>query len=408
MPSRTEKAYGVLIIVIMLSLIAGCGGDDKPMSHGKVKIGMLFPLSGELADKGKDSVNGVTLAAEEINASGGIAALGGAKLDLIAGDTRGNPDIGVQETGRLITDQGAVAIIGAYQSSVAKPASQVAERLETPFIISAAVADVITERGFRYTFRVLPKAQFYGRDQARFLADLGQLADYPVKQVALLHENTDFGTSVALAQKKALRDTGLNMIAEVSYVAEGATDLSKEVAQVLAAKPDAILEVTYLKDSILIRRAMTKAGATIPLVDSAGGTVSPEYIQTLKQSAEGTLTSSEYSKYTAEGKILNARFRARFGVDITGDSAYSYQAVWVIKDALERARSLDKKKLRQALAATDMPKGPHMILPAERLRFDAQGQNEFARLFIVQIQDGELVPVWPAEYAVAKVRLKKR
>ncbi len=173
--------------------------------------------------------------------------------------------------------------------------------------------------------------------------DLGKLAGHPVKRVALLHENTDFGTSTALAQKKALRDSGLDVVADVSYVAEGVTDLSKEVTQVLASRPDAVLTVTYLNDSILIRRAMIKSGAVIPLVDTAGGTVSPEYIKILKQSAEGVLTSTEYSKYTTDGKKLNARFRDRFGVDFTGDSAYAYQSVWVLKDALERARSVDKK-----------------------------------------------------------------
>ena len=399
-------AICLLIIITAGNFVIGCKQSKVAKEPENVKVGILFPMSGDLADKGKDSANGVSLAAEEINAAGGIKALGNAKLELFIGDTLGNPDTGAREAKRLIKDKGVAALIGTYQSSVTKVATQVAERLETPIIISISIADVITERGFRYTFRIQPKARYYGRDQVRFLADLGKLAGYPVKRVALLHENTDFGTASALGQKGALHEHDIKMVAEVSYVADKVTDLSKEVAQVLAAKPDAILEVTYLNDSILIRRALAKAGSRIPLVDTAGGTVSPEYIKELGPLAEGTFTLSEYSKYIPGGKELNDRFRARFGVDITGDSAYAYQAVWVLKDALERAGSIDKKKLRHALAATDMPKGPQMILPTERLRFDAHGQNEFARLFVVQIQNGEMIPVWPQEDATAKVFVK--
>ncbi|MBI5594355.1 MAG: ABC transporter substrate-binding protein [Deltaproteobacteria bacterium] len=404
MPARV-KIHSFLVVIGFL-LILSCGCNGKPDTAKNVNVGVLFPLSGDLADKGKDSTDGVRLAVEEINAAGGISALGGVKLDLLIGDTQGKPDVGVREAERLIKDQGAVALIGTYQSSVTKPATLVAERLETPFIVSTSIANVITERGFRYTFRTQSKAQFYGRDQVRFLTELGDLAGYPVKRVALLHENSDFGTSAALAQKRALREYGLELVAEVSYVAEGVDDLNSEVSLVLAAEPDIILETTYLKDSILICQAMADAGATIPLVDTAGGTVSAEYVEKLGPLADGTLTLSEYSKYAAGGKELNDRFRARFGTDVTGDSAHAYQSVWVLKDALERAGSRDKKKLRDALAATDIIRGPQMILPAERLRFDDNGQNEFARLFVMQIQNGELVPVWPAEFATARVRIK--
>jgi branched-chain amino acid transport system substrate-binding protein len=395
------------MVSAVLVIVAACGENEAKKPGRSVKIGILFPLTGDLADKGRDSINAVTMAVEEINAAGGIVSLGGAKLELVVGDTRGNPDVGARETERLIREHPVVALIGTYQSSVTKVATQMAEGLETPFIVSISIADVITERGFQYTFRIQPKAQFYARDQARFLADLDKLVGYRVKRVALLHENTDFGTATAWAQKKALHDLGLKVVAESSYRAEGVTDLSSEVAQVLAARPDAILEVTYLNDSILIRKALAKAGAKMPLIDTAGGTVSPEYIQRLGPLAEGTLTSSEYSKYIPRGRDLNNRFRKRFGVDVTGDGAHSYQALYVLKDALERAGSTDKKKLRQALAATDMPRGPNMILPAARLRFDATGQNEYARLFIMQIQQGELVPVWPPEYATARIHLKQ-
>lgn len=391
----------------MFVLASGCARDEFSRPGGAVPVGILFPLTGDLADKGNESKNAIMMAVDEINAAGGIKALNGAKLEIISADTKGNPETGAREARRLIEEKKVVALIGTYQSSVTIIATQEAERLETPFIVSMSVADIITERGFRYTFRFQPEARYYSRDQARFLADLGKMSGYTVKKVALIHENTDFGTAISWGQKQALSELGIKVVAEVSYTAEGVKDLSREVARALAAKPDAILEVTYLNDSMLICKALAKAKSKVPLIDTAGGTVSPDYVKLLGPLAEGTLTSAEYSKFIPGGKELNSRYRARSGVDITGDSAHAYQAVWVLKDALERARSVDRKKLREALAATDMPKGPEMVMPYERLRFNAEGQNESARLFIVQIQKGELVPVWPQEYAIAPVILKR-
>ncbi|KMY68084.1 hypothetical protein AAU61_09795 [Desulfocarbo indianensis] len=396
-----------MFIAGLLALGAlACLENGASQATAKIKLGALFPLSGELKDKGQDSANGVRLAVEEINGGGGIESLGGARLEVIYADTQGKPAVGAGEAERLIRKEGVAAIVGTYQSSVTKPATQVAEKLETPFVVSISIADIITERGFNYTFRIQPKAGFYARDQIHFLRDLDKLAGYSVKRVALLHENTDFGTSAALAQKKALRDQGIEVVADVAYQAVGAVDLSREVAQSLAEEPDALLTVTYLLDSLLIRKALAKSGKSLPVVDMAGGVVSPEYVELLGALADGVFTMTEFSKYAAGGKDLNNRFRKRFGVDITGDSAYSYQAVQVLRDALERAASADRKKLREALAATDLGPGPRLVLPSERLRFDRTGQNEFAHLFVAQIQNGELQPVWPPQYATAKVIIR--
>ncbi len=351
-----------------------------------------------VAWQGKDCVSGAVLAIEEINAAGGIRALGGAMIEPVYGDTEGNPEKGAKETERLINEKGVVAIIGTYQSSVTKVATQVAERLETPFIVSISLADIITERGYRYTFRVQPKAEFYARDQARFLKELYDDYGYKVRRVVLIHENTDFGTSTAMAQKIALNKYGIKVLGRISYSAEHARDLTKEVGKALALKPDAIVAV--------IRKALKKLNANIPFLDTAGGTVSPEYVNALGRLADGTLTSSEYSKYAKGAKELNDRFLKRFGTDITGDSAYTYQTVLVLKDALERARTLDKKRLRAAIAATELTRGENMILPSDWLRFDIKGQNEFGQLFICQIQNGELIPIWPKEFAAARVIMK--
>ena len=394
-----------LLLLLFLCLPWGCEETrDRPRQEGPVRVGLLFPLSGDLSDVGGANQQGALLAIEEINAQGGVLSLGGKDLVPILGDTRGQEETGERETRRLIVEERVVAIIGAYQSSVTRRATQVAEQHTIPFLVNMGVADVITERGYQYTFRICPKAQFYGRDQVLFLKELLPLTGYAVKRVGLLYENTDFGTITALAQKRALREHGLALSREVSYAASEEKDLEDEVRQVLESRPEALLTVTYLNDSILIRRALVALGARLPVIDAAGGVASPSYVEALGPAAEGMFTLSEYSKYYPGGRDVNHRFQNRFGRDLTGESAYAYQAVWVLKDALERCASLDPGLLRRALGRTDLPRGEHMILPAERLCFGPDGQNPYAQLFVLQIQDGQYLPVWPQEFATARPR----
>jgi len=204
-----------------------------------------------------------------------------------------------------------------------------------------------------------------------------------------------------------LQEAGMDMVLEVKYPASAA-DLTTEVSKIKAANPDAVLTVTYLNDSVLIAREREALGMTnVPFIDAAGGTVDPEFIKQLGQTAEGWFTEIEYTKYAAGADVLNNRYKDKFGADITGNGAYAYQAGWVIADALERAASTDRNAIRDALAATNMPSGPTMILPTDKLVFDTNGQNPSAPLFIVQVQNGELIPVWPAAYAAKPIILSK-
>jgi len=370
-----------------------------------IKVGGIYALTGDMAKLGQENADGLQLAIDHINEAGGIKSMGGAKLELIWGDSQGKPEVGISEVTRLVQNENVVAIIGAHQSSVTTPATQEAERLSTPFIVSMAVADKITERGFEYVYRICPKASWYAKDQVTFASDLEQLAGMEVKRVALLHEDTDFGESTAAGQKQFLEEMGLEMVAEVKYSASAA-DLTTEVAKIKASDPDVVLTVTYLNDSILIARARESLGMTnIPFVDAAGGTIDPEFIAQLGGSSEGWFTELEYSKYAAGADVLNDAFKAKYGHDITGNGAYAYQAGLLLADALERAGTADKDALRDAIKATDLKSGPQMIMPTDRIYFDEQGQNPNAPLFIVQVQNGELIPVWPADFAAAPVMI---
>jgi branched-chain amino acid transport system substrate-binding protein len=137
----------------------------------EIIIGHIHPLSGFLAFDGQGLENGVKLAIQEINDAGGIKSMGGAKLKLMAADSEGKPDVAIREVERM-AKAGAVAITGCYQSSVTLVATQIAEKYKVPFVVSVAVADEVTSRGFKYTFRIQPNAKQMASQYVWHLAEI--------------------------------------------------------------------------------------------------------------------------------------------------------------------------------------------------------------------------------------------
>lgn len=385
-----------------LALAAGLGAPLPAMAQEEVPVGILLPLSGSVAPIGINNRRGHELAIDEINANGGIEALGGAKLVMIDGDTQGNPNVGMSEVEKLAR-RGVVAIMGAYQSGVTFPTTQVAERLKVPYIDPVAIADSITEgRGFRYTFKLSPKASWYARDQIRFLRDVSAAAGDPAKSVVLLHEDTLFGTSTAEGQVKAAEEFGIEVLADISYPKDTA-DMTSTIARVNELNPDAVLLVSYINDAVLITRTMKELDVDIPIIGTSAGHIDPAYISNLGEDADLTFTVGEWNTDIDKPGVaeIAARFKEKFGVAMNGHAAETYMATMVLKKALEAAGSTDREAVRDALAEVEIC-GEANILPYDCVRFDQSGQSPEAQLVVLQIVDGEHTTVWPPEVAATE------
>ena len=291
--------------------------------------------------------------------------------------------------------------MGAYQSGVTFPVTQVSEKLQVPFIDPVAIADSITSRGFKYLFKVSPQASWYARDQIRFVKEASEKAGKPVKSVVLLHEDTLFGKSTGDGQVKAAADYGIEVLDRIAYPKETA-DMTATLAKIKQMNPDAVLLVSYLSDAVLITKTMKELGINAPIVGTSAGHIDPAYISTLGADADYTFTVGEWAtdvKKTGVEEIAK-KFKAKFGIDMNGHAAETYMSTYVLKDALERAGSTNRKKLRDALAETKLC-GDKNILPYDCIRFDQTGQSPEAQLIIMQIIDGKHKTVWPFESASA-------
>ena len=365
-----------------------------------IKIGALFPLTGDLASEGESALKGMRLAIEEVNLAGGIGSLGGAPLTLLQADSQGDAKVGQAEVKRLVKTEGVVAIVGAGQSTVALEATEAAEGLESPFLISSGAADEVTGRGLAYTFRLCPRADWYARDQVAFLKALPEPGG--VSKVALLHEDGEYGKQAAESQRAYLAAAGIEVVADIEYSAQKA-DIHNEILAVKQSGAQALLTATFLADAALIARDASVLRLHIPIIDAAGGVLDAGFITEAGDASESVASVAEYAPGTTSSLSLEQRL-AEQGTVLDAEMLYGYQAVWVLANALERAGSVEGPRLRTALATTALF-GEHLVLPQKLLTFDGSGQNRQARLVAVQVQEGRMVTVWPVEYAGASIRL---
>jgi branched-chain amino acid transport system substrate-binding protein len=388
--------------------LAACGSSDDSGSNSgavsAVKIGTLFPMTGDLAKTGAEAVDGAKLALEEINAAGGIKSLGGAKLELDIANTQGKPEVGMSEAERVIQQDNVAAVIGTSMSSLALPISQKTERLKTPFIVCDAVSNEITERGYKYTFRLIPKSDQYAEFLVNTLVDLPTLnPDFStIKRVATIHEDSDYGTGEAADITSWLEKKGLKHTTDVSYP-YNATDLTTQVNKVKASKPDAVAVCSYLTDAIVIAQARERlAMMGIPFIDAGGGAQDPNFAKTLGDAANSWLyTTAFLPSATKEGKALGAKFETKFGTPMNENGMWGYQSIYVIAKALENAKSADRNALRDAIASVKLSRaaGDRVVVPTDTIQFDAQGQDAQAALYAVQWQGGVPKAVYPKDRA---------
>lgn len=367
----------------------------------EIPIGNVLPLSGPLAYLGNQLKNGTVMAVNEINEAGGIRSLGGAKLKLLDADTEGKPDLSISGVERL-DRAGAVAIMGCLQSAVTIVATQVAERQRVPFVVSVAVADKITERGFKYTFRLQPRAAQMAPQTVKFISDIARQAGEKVKTIAYIHDNTAFGGSLSEHVVKTAPKYGMEVVARVPYSPRSA-DVTTEVRKVKAAGADIVMASGYFADGVRVFRAM-KGLRVRPkaFVGCGNGAYSDQnFVKELGDMTEYVMDGNYQANPNSPlAQKMFDHYQALYGQKIPPSAVFAYEPVYVIADALERAKSTDREALRKALAETNLKKH---VLPQGPIVFGADGQNKNAQIALTQVLGSRIKVVWPEQYAEAKL-----
>ncbi|MGX7744867.1 ABC transporter substrate-binding protein [Rhodopseudomonas parapalustris] len=379
----------------------------------EVVIGVIYPLSGSSAQIGVDAQKAFQTAADIINnkydfdlplaRSEGLPGLGGAKVRLVFADHQADPQKGRAEAERLITQEKVSAIVGTYQSSVAVTVSQVCERYQIPFLSADNSSPSLHRRGLKFYFRAAPHDEMFSKAMFDFF-DAEKKKGQKIETLALFHEDTIFGTDSSNAQLALAKERGYKVVADIKYRANSPS-LTAEVQQLKAADADVLMPSSYTTDGILLIRTMGELGYKAKnIVAQDAGFSEKALYDAVGDKIPGVISRGSFSLDLAKkrpmvGKI-NDMYKEKSGKDFNDYSSRQFMGLIVMADAINRAKSTDGEKIREALVATDMP-GDQTIMPWKRVKFDENGQNQDADPVLLQYVDGKFVTIFPEQAAVA-------
>jgi branched-chain amino acid transport system substrate-binding protein len=408
MPLTTRRSLARLgLAAPALALLPKEGfAADSP-----VKIGAPYPLTGVAASAGAAVKAAIEVAVDIVNnahpelpklplaATAGLPNLGGRKVEVVFADHQGNPAVAQSETLRMITQDKVNAMVGAYQSSCTLTASAVAERYGIPFMASEASAPSLTERGFKWFFRPTPIGTDFGAAYASFLAER-KSKGFKVEKIALVNENTEYGTSTGDAIISAVKAKGLNVSQRIAYNANS-SDVSAQVLQLKDGNPDAVIFVSYTSDAILFTKTMHTLNWKPPiLIGDDSGFSDNAYINAVSDLAQGVINRSSYDigKPGSSSYIVNEIYTKHAGHALDDTSARGMQGFLALMDAINAAGSTEPAKIQAALRAQNLT-ADQLMIGYDGIKYDAKGQNEKAATLLVQLEGKKYVAVWPDKSA---------
>ena len=379
-----------------------------------LKVGVVHPITGPLAEPGQACRLGAQMAADAINAAGGIKALGGAKLELLLGDTQTKPDVGRAEAERVV-NQGAQMLMGSFDSGSTAAMVPVAQQRRIPFLVDIAAADPITanvaksvkegQQKVQYVYRNFPTGSSFGRKAVQYFTEIFKEAGVSPKRLVLMYCNDLFGQSQARGFQAAYKAAKPSWeIVDVIPWPEPPQDLSTEVSRAKAAKPDVIAPITRPASAQLLLPEIRKQRVEVMGIVGPGspGLYEAGQLAVLKEDLEHILTSVPWANFkNPKTNAVAEEYRKRSGGrTFDTNSGYSYDAMFLIADILERAKSTDPDAIVEAMRKTNYSAG--LMQYGGPVVFNELGDNPNAIPTMIQILGGKPVAVWPREAAVSK------
>jgi branched-chain amino acid transport system substrate-binding protein len=436
---RKFSALLLAVCALVVFSVTGCAKEEAPKES--IKVGVVLPLTGKHAKFGEIEKQSFEMAAEEINAAGGV---NGRKVELLIEDTQGKPDVGRSAVEKLITQDRVVMLGGGYSSSVTYAAAGVALNKGFPFLINTGSADKITEpssftpSGQRVDnlkkelkkvtdetkraelqeeiakyeqraekeaeglmdrfaiFRLNPPVSEYASGLEGFLSKVVK-----PKTAVILHENSLFGTKGASAFEKSAKKLGIEVVMKESYDA-GAVDFKPLLSKVKRANPDVVYMISYLMDaSLLMRQSMELKMNPKLFAGAAAGFTLPEFPQNAGKASEKVTSATLWHESLSipGAREYYDKFVAKYDKPTEYHGAEAYAAMYVIADVLKRTKSMQPKDIKQALSETDMMT---VFGPVKFTSYGKKINQNKLETYVVQWIDGKLEMVWPEDLAKVK------
>ena len=425
--------YHVLIIAALIigaALIAGCSQSQPATpqqpsgtaSAGVIKVGVIASLTGPASNVGTNMWQSAQVAADKINADGGVTMKDGSKaqLKLIVGDDESTATGGNKAATKLITDDKVDILVGGYSSAVTSAYEQVIADNKIPFVVTGASSPIITHRtdgiDTSYVFHHCPTTDTYGEYTTLFIDQvirpavnkkLGAAESRPFR-LALLYQDTGFGKGVQTAVNNTIINKKMNiqLVSQQSYKM-GDTDFRTQLTAIKAANPDAVYLGAFPNEGApAITQARRDIGLNTVFLNVENND-NAQFYKDLGQYGEGAIIESRFSPYTAPaGAVSDAQsgfkqaYFTKFGTYPDMMGASTYDGIYIAAKAIGNAGTTDKAAVKQALVDLKMPQVVH-AMKDKTISFSPDFRESSFDLWMEQLSYnatlGETRPtiVWP-------------
>lgn len=341
-----RKAIAIFVcLFLIMTMTAGCGGADKPAESKEIKIGFLGALTGSVATYGIATLDGMKMAAEEINKAGGVL---GKEIKIVEYDNRGDKAEGASVTRKMISQDKVAAVVGDPTTGITKVAAPICQENKVVLLSAGATGPDVVEIG-DYIFRNTLLDVVGGPTTMKYI-----IQERGWKKIALItSKNNDFSVGLTEIFRKGISDNGGEIVIEES-VQDGDTDFSAQVTNIKAKDPDVIVFSGYYTEGGLIMQEVRKQGMKRQVMVGGDGLQSPVWWELGKEAVEGSITYAGFSpEQPTEEQLgfINA-YKAKSGKEPDMFVAQGYDAVMILAEAMEKAKSAEPAKYRDALAQT--------------------------------------------------------
>ena len=399
----TGFAAGIAALAGMAMFAPNAGAQAK-----EIKVAVIAPISGAWARQGQLIQMGAEMAVAEINQKGGIKALGGARLKLVVADAGDSAEKAKNAAQRLIAQEpDLIGGTGAWLSTFTLAVTEVTERAQIPWL-TLSFADSITDRGFKYVFQTSPVASRQSMGAVPALLELAKSATGKTPAtVGIIGDNSASPVFFLKPLREGgLQQMGMRVVMDETYTPP-LSDATPLIQKVRSTRPELLLfissTISDLKLGLEKMNEFRLGKGVIPVIANGAHMGAPEVLKNVPaELLEGLIFI--VADWNLKGhEPINEMFKKRTGEPwITQDAVTGYGDMWILKEALERARAADKVKVADEIRKMDLKEGPAALAFPGGVKFDEKGRRMNAPLVIVQWQKGVPVTIYPTDRALAK------
>lgn len=379
----SKKTLFLVAVMVLLALAAfGCGqkepaetgdGTEEPATGGEILVGIMVPTTGSEATYGKDMENSFNLAAEQINAKGGV---GGKTIKTVTADDACDPQQSASAANKLIS-QGVVAVVGGYCSGATIPTLTLYNDAKIPFIITAANSSKLADENPGNSFQTNGTA-FHQIEKA-----MEMWTKQGVKKVAIVHQGDAYSADLANITETEWPKTG-NEIVATEVMNKGEQDTSALVTRLKAKSPDLVFWTAYFADGGLLIKQLRQSGYTGKIM-AGDGSCSPQLIEIGGTATEGVqVLSSPIAEYLPAAKDFSDAYQAKYNMAPGPYAALAYDGMGILADAMSRAGATDFDAVVKALAETQDYQGV-----AGTTTFAENHTLATSNFMVVEVKDGK-------------------